>query len=166
VLNRTTMQRPIRIFLVVLLLIVYWPAMMAIHELGHVLGAILTGGIVERVVLHPWAISRTDLSHNPHPLFVAWAGPITGTILPLFLLGVWKALRLPGEFFLKLFAGFCLIANGAYVGFGAFGRIGDAGVLLRHGADDWMLWTFGVSAFAGGLLLWHRLSWNPQARGT
>ena len=34
--------------------------MMAFHELGHVVGALLTGGTVERVVLHP----LDDFSHR------------------------------------------------------------------------------------------------------
>jgi hypothetical protein len=29
-----------------------WLAMMAVHELGHVVGAVATGGKVEKVVLH------------------------------------------------------------------------------------------------------------------
>jgi len=36
-----------------------WWAMQAVHEFGHVLGAWLTGGRVERVVLSPLTISRT-----------------------------------------------------------------------------------------------------------
>ncbi|MCY2994781.1 MAG: hypothetical protein NTY19_44005, partial [Planctomycetota bacterium] len=63
-----------------------WFAMMAVHELGHVIGAFASGGLVARVVLHPLTISRTDLSVNPHPLFVAWAGPVAGVLLPLVLL--------------------------------------------------------------------------------
>jgi hypothetical protein len=43
-----------------------WLAMMAIHEFGHVLHALVSGARVERVVLHPLAISRTDVSPNPH----------------------------------------------------------------------------------------------------
>lgn len=53
-----------------------WLGMQAVHELGHVAGAWLTGGRVERVVLHPLTISRTDLATNPHPLPVVWAGPV------------------------------------------------------------------------------------------
>jgi len=49
-----------------------WLIMMATHELGHVIGAALTRGTVKRVVLHPLAISRTDISPNPHPSVVVW----------------------------------------------------------------------------------------------
>jgi hypothetical protein len=62
-----------------------WLGMQAVHELGHVAGAWLTGGRVEKVVLHPLTISRTDLAHNPAPLLVVWAGPTVGVLLPLAL---------------------------------------------------------------------------------
>ena len=58
---------------------------------------------------------------------------------------------------LRFFAGFCLLANGAYIGVGSFYRIADAGDLLRHGAAHWQLWLFGLAACPIGLALWHRL---------
>jgi Peptidase M50B-like len=60
-----------------------WLGMQAVHEAGHVLGAKLTGGRVEAVCLHPLTISHTELSENPVPLVVVWAGPVFGIIAPL-----------------------------------------------------------------------------------
>ncbi len=60
-----------------------WLAMQAVHELGHLVGAWLTGAEVTMVVLHPCTISRTDLGRNPHPSVVVWAGPLVGAVLPL-----------------------------------------------------------------------------------
>jgi hypothetical protein len=131
-----------------------WLAMQALHELGHVLGAWASGGRVARVVLHPLTISRTDLAHNPHPLVVVWAGPVLGVLLPLLLWAV--ALRMPGAFVLRFFAGFCLIANGAYIAGGSFDAIGDCGEMLRHGSPLWTLWLFGAMTVPPGLALWHR----------
>src|SRR5438105_14300049 len=108
--------------------------MQAVHESGHVLGAWLTGGRVLRVVLHPLTISRTDLADNPHPLIVVWAGPVVGVAIPLLLWLIFAATRLPAAFVVRFFAGFCLIANGLYIGVGSFGRIGDCGEMLRHGS--------------------------------
>src|SRR5208282_6187597 len=90
-----------------------WLAMMAVHELGHVVGAVATGGRVERVVLHPLTISRTDVSPNPHPLMVVWAGPSVGVLLPLAFLSAAKLSKLTWTYLAQFFAGFCLIANGA-----------------------------------------------------
>jgi hypothetical protein len=133
-----------------------WLGMMAVHELGHVLGAWFSGGRVARVVLHPLAISRTDLSRNPHPLFVAWAGPLLGVLLPLAALAAARLANLPHGYLLRFFAGFCLVANGAYIAGGSWAGIGDAGDLLRHGAPTWQLLAFGAAAIPAGLLLWHR----------
>jgi hypothetical protein len=133
-----------------------WLGMQAVHELGHILGATLSGGRVARVALHPLTISRTDLSENPHPLVVAWAGPSMGVLLPLSLWGAASAVRSPGAFALRSFVGFCLIANGAYLAVGSIDRVGDAGELLRYGSPAWSLWGFGLVAAVSGLWLWHR----------
>src|ERR1700694_3950238 len=82
-----------------------WLGMQAVHESGHVLGAWVTGGRVARVVLHPLTISRTDVSQNPNPLAVVWAGPVFGVLLPLVFWGTAAVLRLPGAFVLRFFAG-------------------------------------------------------------
>lgn len=129
--------------------------MQAVHELGHVCGAWLSGGRVARVVLHPLTISRTDLAHNPNPLIVAWAGPIGGTLFPLMLWLTAFVVRMPGDFVPRFFAGFCLLANGLYIGLGSFDRIGDCEEMLRHGSERWHLWIFGVVATPAGLWLWH-----------
>ncbi len=114
-----------------------WLGMQAVHELGHVLGAWVSGGQVERVVLNPLTISRTDLAHNPHPLVVVWCGPVLGVLLPLAIWGLVARLRLSGAFVLRFFAGFCLIANGAYIAFGSINRVGDCEQILRHGSAAW-----------------------------
>ena len=113
-----------------------WLLMLAVHEFGHMAAAWITGGHIERVVLHPLSISRTDVQPNPHPAIVVWAGPLVGTFLPLAFCGVFALARLPNAF-LQFFAGFCLIANGAYIAFGSFQRIGDCGEMLHHGSPNW-----------------------------
>jgi hypothetical protein len=130
--------------------------MQAVHEFGHVLGAWLTGGQVTKVVLHPLTISRTDLAQNPRPLAVVWAGPVIGSLLPVALWAIAAGLHFPGAFVLRFFAGFCLIANGAYIAGGSFDRIGDCEQMLRHGSAIWQLWLFGAVTVPLGLWLWHR----------
>jgi hypothetical protein len=142
--------------LIVSVVLGFWLGMQAVHEAGHILGATLSGGRIARVVLHPLSISRTDLSENPHPLVVAWAGPLLGVFLPLSLWGAASAAGLPGAFAPRFFAGFCLIANGAYLAVGSFAHVGDAGELLRLGSSLWLLWAFGLVAVPPGLWLWHR----------
>ncbi len=95
------------------LLLGCWLAMMGVHELGHVSGGLVTGGEITRVVLHPLAISRTDLAANPYPAVVVWAGPLGGVLFPLGLYLAANGLRWSLASLVQFFAGFCLIANGA-----------------------------------------------------
>jgi hypothetical protein len=162
-----------------------WLGMMASHEFGHILAAKLTGGIVVRVVLHPAMISRTDVSPNPSPLVVAWAGPVLGCLIPILLaLAIWclkgltsgvrsqspagptqsapSAQRSVIISLSQFFAGFCCIANGAYLGLGVFDRVGDAGEILNAGTPPWMMIVFGLTAVTSGMALWHRLG-SPLA---
>ena len=134
-----------------------WFAMMATHELGHVVGAVVSGGQVERVVLHPLTISRTDVKPNPNPLLVVWAGPLLGCILPLVIGLVVPKRSAVFRNTALFFAGFCLLANGVYIGFGAFDSVGDCGEMLQHGSPIWLLFTFGAIAIGVGFYLWHCL---------
>jgi hypothetical protein len=141
--------------LTILVLFAYpaWLAMMALHEAGHVLHALASGGRVEHVSIPLLGFSRTDIWANPHPQWVAWGGPLWGCLLPLAGLGVARVARravTPA----RLFAGFCLIANGAYIGLGPWMTAGDGHDLLRHGAPAWSLVAFGAVAFAAGVKLW------------
>ena len=134
-----------------------WLGMQIAHELGHVLTAYATGETVSKVALHPLIISRTDVSHDRHPLLVIWGGPAIGSLLPLVLLAVAKSLRCGLFYLFQFFAGFCLIANGVYLGVGSFGGVGDAGDLLRHGSPQWTLIAFGLVCTPAGLWLWNGL---------
>lgn len=134
-----------------------WLAMMVVHEFGHVVGAVGTGATVEKVVLHPLAISRTDVGNNPHPLPVIWAGPVLGSLLPLAMLLIVMRAKSVYWPLVKFFTGFCLVANGCYIGLGSFERIGDAGDLLNHGSPIWTLWLFGLVAIPLGFGLWNGL---------
>ena len=136
---------------------VCWFGMETIHELGHVLAAWVSGATVERVVLLP--VSRTDVSGVTHPLLVYGAGAVFGAVFPGLLWLIVRWLRLRTAFLFRFFAGFCLLANGAYIGcdFSTTGPT-DAGLLIEHGAMRLVLVLFGVLCMSGGLFLWHRQS--------
>ena len=95
-------------------------------------------------------------SANPHPLFVVWAGPVFGAMLPLVLALALRAAR-RRSLVAEIFSGFCLLANGTYVGVGSLGRIGDAGDMLKDGSPLWSLLAFGLVLAAAGLAQWHAL---------
>ena len=131
-----------------------WFGMQAAHEFGHVLAARLSGATVERVVLIP--ISRTDTYGVARPLFVYGAGAVFGAAFPVLLWAIAHQLRWKAEALFRFFAGFCLIANGAYIGcdFSTMGPT-DAGLLIEHGASRRLLVVFGILCVSGGLFLWH-----------
>ena len=62
---------------------------------------------------------------------------------------------MPGSFVLRFFAGFCLIANGLYIGLGSFAAIGDCGEMLRHGSTSGNFGSSDSSLFPRGVCLWH-----------
>jgi hypothetical protein len=151
------MDRFHQVLFAISLLAVSWLAMMAVHELGHVVGAIVTGGTVERVVLHPLAISRTDVAPNPRPETVVWLGPIVGSVLPLALFAIVSRRSTVLHNVTRFFAGFCLIANGAYIALGSFRAVGDCGEMLRTGTPHWVMLCYGAVTIPLGLYLWNGL---------
>jgi hypothetical protein len=151
------MKRQHQLVLIASTLAFSWLAMQAVHELGHVVGSMLSGGHVAQVILHPAKTSQTRLANNPHPQFVAWMGPVIGALLPAAVMLVARTANWRGWYVFQFFAGFCLVANGAYLAFGSIGHIGDAGDLLRHGAAPLLLWLFGLVTIPTGLWLWNGL---------
>ncbi len=148
------MQNVHQAILVVSTLLGSWLGMQAAHESGHALGAVLTGGEIATIVLHPLKISHTEVIKNRHPLVVVWAGPLVGVLLPLILWCPLTVTRVPGAFVARFFAGFCLIANGVYLGIGSFLGTGDCGEMLRQGSPVWVLRLFGGVVVPIGFWLW------------
>ncbi len=131
--------------------------MMAVHEAGHVLHARVSGGVVADVSLPLLGFSQTFYAANPKPRFVAWGGAVWGCLIPLMALAALARGPRRVRRTVQFFAGFCLIANGAYLGVGWTANTGDAADLHRFGVPVGVLVTFGVVAGAAGLLLWHVL---------
>ncbi len=159
------MQRACQLVFLSSLTLCAWYAMMVVHELGHVMGAYATGGSVARVVLHPLSISRTDVEPNPHPAVVVWLGPIAGCLLPVLVSLAVPRRQVVANRIGRFFAGFCLVANGVYIGMGAWDQVGDCREMARTGTPLWAMIAFGVVAASLGLLIWHRLgSLGPLLR--
>jgi hypothetical protein len=132
-----------RLLLIAGLLLTCWLGMMLVHELGHILAALLSGGAVTRLEWPPLGFSRTDVSPNPHPLLVAWSGPLFGASLPLLLSLILRLAR-RRALVAEIFSAFCLLANGIYLGAGSLDRVGDTGDILNHGSPLWLLWPLAV----------------------
>jgi len=147
--------RLLQITLIASFFAVCWLLMQVVHELGHIVFTVFPGGEVERVVLHPLTLSRTDVSINPHPLLQVWGGPLVGVVLPIICWGIAYLIRTSIRPLLQLFAGFCCIANGAYIGFAPNSLGLDTYTMLAYGSKRWHLVVFGISMLALGLWLWN-----------
>ena len=146
-----------RIALWTILPLMCWLLMQIAHESGHMLAAWFTGGTVIKVDLHPLHISYTLVSPNPRAAVVCWSGPLIGSGLPvgLWLGAYWLSMR--SVHYFQFFAGFCLIANGAYLGTVLIAPAGDTQELLRLGCSPhWML-LFGAITLPAGFWLWNGL---------
>ena len=152
-----SMNRFFQALLIASTIALSWLGMMAVHELGHVLHLWVSGGTVEKVVLHPLEISRTDPGENPHPLVVAWGGAVWGCLIPLGGLLLARSVAWAYAYLARFFAGFCLVANGAYLVGDCFVGGGDGRDLIRYGTPPWALVLFGLPAIALGLYLWNGL---------
>lgn len=129
-----------------LLAIVAWIglAMMFVHELGHVVAAIATGGTLGSVELRPGFLSHTLVVPNPRPAVVLWSGFLSGWLVPLLTAPVWRYERgLVGPT-LRAWAAFCLLAGGLYLAIGGTERLTDTGELVRVGWSLPMLITIGL----------------------
>ena len=151
-------QPTLRTLLFAIGVVVSWYGMMAVHELGHVAHGVLSGGRVERVSFPILGFSRTDVDPDPHPLFVAWGGVAWGVFLPVSVFGALQWLRRPMRRPARFFAGFCLVANGAYLAGGAIYPVGDAEVMVLLGTPRWVLVGVGLPCLIAGLWLWHRMA--------
>jgi len=134
-----------------------WYGMMAVHEAGHCLGAVATGARIETVEIPLAGFSRTDFSGGSCPLLVVWAGPVVGAFLPVALLALLRVVGPRARHAVLFSVGFCLLANGAYIGMGASAALGDCRQLAQYGSPKWTMVAFGSVAFACGLYMWHRM---------
>lgn len=149
---------------VVVLGYVSWLGMMIVHEAGHILHAWLSGGRVVDVRVPLAGFSQTIVHPNPRELFVVWGGPVWGVMIPVIGCAMFRLAigRVPETW--KFFAGFCLLANGAYIGAGIFLPVGDARDLLRLGVPKILTVSFGAACVIAGLAVWHRTSFLSRKK--
>lgn len=134
-----------------------WLLLQSVHEFGHILAGLASGGTLRQVVLHPLELSRTEFLTNPHPLFVAWSGALFGSALPVLMWLLGMRFHEQSAVYLRFFAGFCLLGNGVYFIVGTLDPGADPGDVLRHGSSAVLNYVFGVVAASVGLALWNGL---------
>lgn len=129
--------------------------MLALHELGHVAHALISGGRIAGITFPLLGFSQTIVHPNPRPIFVVWGGPVIGSLLPVLACALLRLARVNIPHVLRFFTGFCLIANGGYVGVGWRMSSGDAADMRELGTPVWTMIVFGLTCVTAGLWLWH-----------
>jgi hypothetical protein len=107
----------VRVLFAIAICYLSWLGMMAIHELGHVVGAWATGARVISVSVPLLGFSQTIVHPNPHELLVVWGGPVVGTVIPAVIPLIWL-LRARVPDLLLSSPDFVAVANGSYIGLG------------------------------------------------
>ena len=150
-------DRSWQVLLVASTLAFSWPAMMVVHETGHAIHLLATGGSIEQITLHPLKISQTLPAENPHPLATVIGGPLWGMMLPLMIWWIVMGLAPARSYLAAFFAGFCLVANGAYLAGDAILQGGDGLEFVQCGVPPWALIAVGIPAIAAGIYTWNGL---------
>lgn len=150
-------DRSWQILLIVSTLAFSWLAMMVVHEAGHVLHLEASGGSIEQLTLHPLKLSHTLPGANPHPLITVVGGPLWGVMLPLLIWWIIRQVAPARSYLAAFYAGFCLVANGAYLVGDAVLQGGDGREFIQHGIPPWALIAAGLPVVAAGLYVWHGL---------
>ena len=131
--------------------------MMVVHEGGHIIHLLVSGGSIEHVTLHPLKISHTLPATNPHPLATVIGGPLWGVLFPLLIW--WAVARLAPRraYIAAFFVGFCLVSNGAYLAGDALVQGADGREFVQQGAPPWLLVVIGLPGIAAGFWVWNGL---------
>jgi len=113
------------------LISVSWCVMVVSHETGHIIGGNCGGGTMIDADIRPWHLPYSIFDPDPHPLITLWSGLLLGVTFPLLLAIVGRRHEL------WFVAGFCMLANGLYIGTGwvAGDRYLDTTRLLDHGCS-------------------------------
>ena len=123
-------------------------------------GALATGGTITAVVLHPLTISRTDVSINPRPLLVVWAGPLLGVLLPLGRGRDPPGMPLPLGLPAAILCGLLPDCQRRLHRRGILRRCRRRGRHAPARQPGVVPWLFGAATFPLGLYLWHGLGPN------
>lgn len=137
------------------LIAMVWWQMQTVHELGHILAALSLNEQIAEINLHPLQLSHTLLESHHYSTIFLWSGPLFGVLLPFALWQLSCFYKRDWSHVLRFYAGFCLIANGAYLGSAAISAVGDAKDLLNQRVPDYYLFTFGAITIPVGFWLWN-----------
>lgn len=128
----------------------------ALHELGHAIALWVTGGVVERITLHPFSWSYTYYGSTPnYPIATTAAGIVFGTFSALALVAlVWRFRNQPWTFIFIMTGIAATAINGLYAIVDPILLSGgDGTTLVRQGVPKFLIIGVGVLLLVNSILL-------------
>jgi hypothetical protein len=116
-----------------------------LHEIGHVVGAWLTGGQTHSLVVHPFSTSSVEVNPDPRPLVTHIAGILAPPLVGLALFRGLRPFLSPALLPLLLVPSIAWASSGLYLLVGAALQAGDALVLMQQGVPRTLLFAAGVA---------------------
>jgi len=124
--------------------------MLFFHEISHLVVASLLGVELTFIDIFPGKISSMITVPNPYDSVIVWAGILLGSVLPFALIPIWNTKSLQAGTFFKLWAYFCVLANGSYLSLGFWESLSDSGKLIGFGWPVWSIIGIGIVIAAIG----------------
>lgn len=127
-------------FLIVLGVFVFaYNASTIVHELGHGLTLIATGGELDFIEVSPFSWSYAHYRSNPEPMATSWSGFLWETIFGVLAFSILWIAKSRLSLFGVVLAIASLAGTGIYMLVGAVLRIGDSAALIRMGVPPAVL---------------------------
>ncbi|MCB9791330.1 MAG: M50 family metallopeptidase [Alphaproteobacteria bacterium] len=135
-----------------------------LHELGHVLFCLGTGGVSTGISSHPlsWSLAWVE---DGDPAWTVWGGALITKVVALVLFPLGYARRSPRVYPLLLWCAFAFLIDSVYFLVGAATHTGDPASLMEMGASasllylcaaTWFVLGAGMTVVAGGVFGMHR----------
>lgn len=141
-----------RVIRFLFLLVVSWVVMTFTHEIGHIIGGMCCGAVLQSADLVPWRLPYSLFEPDPFPLVTLWAGLIIGVLIPV------AVAMIAGRVWIWFVAHFCILANGTYIAVGWWvgDRYLDTSKLLEHGASPILIAVYCLLTIGYGYIGFRR----------
>lgn len=133
----------------------------ALHEFGHTIAVVFSGGQIKEYVLNPFSWSWNLGQNVSNIIFTAWGGVTFGLLFALIpLLLIFKIRTTWFVFLCKLIAACALMINGIYLLAGTLLNFGDGGELARLGISPTIIIILGVTYLLISMAFWSNLQYH------
>jgi|ERR1043166_148892 hypothetical protein len=121
-----------------------------LHECGHLLSGILSGGRALGLTSHPFSWSMARVADCRHPQFMTWGGILWSGLLGLIIFIFSYPSRSIVLFPILLTSSLLILVNGVYFTTGTLIRAGDPADLMEYGVGAPVLLVIGCACLLAG----------------